>query len=536
MRSKATGKNWLASTASMTVFAGILVFTGRPTDSAPLPERTRSQPVAMFGGGPSRNLVNLLDRNMPTVWNVEKGKEQNVLWSIQLGTKAYGGPIITSGKIFIGTNNGVPRDPKIVGDKGVLMCFEAKTGKFLWQSVHDKLPSGRVNDWPEEGVISKPVVEGDRLYYVSNRGEVICATTDGAGNGKAEIVWRLVMINAFNVFPHNASTCSPLIVGDSLFVVTGNGVDLNHLNIPQPEAPSFLALDKKTGKLLWKSNLPSVRLAEERKRNPEVATKTLVDKGLILMHGQWSNPVYAEPGGKPMVIFPGGDGWLRAFNPRNGDLLWKFDCNPKASFYILGPKATRNDIVATPVIWENKLYVGVGQDPEHLKGVGHLWCVDITKVPANADKDLSPVNDNIDPQAPVNKNSGLVWHYGGENRAKKSRPYYFGRTISTCAVHEGLIYATEYDGWVHCLDARTGAKYWDHNMDADTWCSPYWVDGKVYIGNEIGEILIFEHGKLKRLLNTIDMNCLIREPVVASDGVLYVVTENPCRLYALRDR
>src|SRR5204862_3886901 len=142
----------------------------------------------------------------------------------------------------------------------------------------------------------------------------------------------------------------------------------------------------------------------------------------VLMHGQWSNPVYAETDGKAMIIFPGGDGWMYAFDPAKGDLLWKFDCNPKSSFYVLGPKATRNDFVSTPVIWENKLYIGVGQDPEHKKSVGHLWCIDITRKPKNKDKDLSPYSPpkdetfgKFDPKDPRNKDSGLVWHYGGQN-------------------------------------------------------------------------------------------------------------------------
>ena len=95
-------------------------------------------------------------------------------------------------------------------------------------------------------------------------------------------------------------------------------------------------------------------------------------------------------------------------------MLWKFDCNPKGTKYKLGSGATRNDFVSTPVVWENKLYIGVGQDPEHKKGIGHLWCIDITKTPKNKDKDLTPVNNNFDPKAAVNKDSGLVWHYGGK--------------------------------------------------------------------------------------------------------------------------
>jgi outer membrane protein assembly factor BamB len=265
------------------------------------------------------------------------------------------------------------------------------------------------------------------------------------------------------------------------------------------------------------------------------------------MHGQWSNPVYAEPNGKPQIIFPGGDGWIRAFHPGTGELIWRFDCNPKDSFYKLGADCTRNDFVSTPVVWENKLYIGVGQDPEHRKGVGNLWCIEITKTPANKDKDLSPgtkpgekPNDPpitiFDPKDPVNKDSGLVWHYGGMAPEDYDRNYYFGRSLSTCAVHDGLCYAGEYDGILHCIDANTGKQYWEHDMKSDTWSSPYWVDGKVYIGNENGSVLIFEHGKTKKLLQEITMgerSTKVRATPVAVNGTLYIMTENPCKLYAI---
>jgi outer membrane protein assembly factor BamB len=258
------------------------------------------------------------------------------------------------------------------------------------------------------------------------------------------------------------------------------------------------------------------------------------------MHGQWGNPVYAEPkGGAPQVIFPGGDGWLYSFAPRTGDLLWKFDCNPKASVYELGEKGTRSDLVCTPVVWEDKLYIGVGQDPEHKKGVGHLWCIDLTKKPTNKELDLSPVNDNFDPKAEVNKDSGFIWHYGGflDPLPNKYRKWKFGRTLSTVAINDGLLYTSELDGIVHCLDARTGKPYWTHDMNADTWGSPFWVNGHVYIGNEKGKVLVFKHGKEKKLVNTIDMNCgYIRRTPVVVNGVLYLITENPTHLWAITEK
>jgi outer membrane protein assembly factor BamB len=548
MKSNRVLRRWLSLAATFAVFAtvlGLLAMRGPARDEAGKKDDHRAWPL--FGGSVARDLVNLVDKDIPVSWDVRKGMEKNVKWSVPLGSKAYGGPTVSGGKIFIGTNNNTPRDPSIKGDKGVLMCFRESDGEFLWQAVHDKLPAGRVNDWPEEGICSAAVVEGDRLWYVSNRCEVVCASTEGLGAGNrgvtdekrkgpkdVDIIWRLDMIGKLNVFPHNLATCSPLIVGDVLFVITSNGVDEGHINIPSPAAPSFLAIDKNSGEVLWKDDSPTRLLVEARAAGKEVDIKKLKNSGRILMHGQWSNPVYAEPNGKPMIIFPGGDGWIRGLNPKNGELLWKFDCNPKDSIYVLGPEATRNDFVSTPVVWDNKLYIGVGQDPEHKKGVGHLWCIDIAKEPKNSDKDLSPVKDNFDPKAPENKDSGLVWHYGGvAPESDQEREWVFGRTMSTCSVHDGLCYEAEFDGWIHCLDAKTGERYWRHPLGADTWSSPYWVDGKVFIGNENGKVLIFEHGKEKKIVGEVQMPGKVRATPIVVNGVMYMTTENPCRLWAI---
>src|SRR5262249_24848084 len=386
----------------------------------------------------------------------------NILWVQDLGSKAYGGPVVADGKIFVGTNNEKPRDPQVKGDKGIIMCFEEKTGKFLWQRVHDKLPSKQVQDWPKEGICSTCAVEGNRIYYVSNDCKLNCATTDG------KTVWALDMIKELGVFPHNLSTSSPLVAGDLVFAVTSNGVNEDHITIPAPGAPSFVAVNKNTGRVVWDNNDPTRRLLDAKKGNakvPQNLIKALVDKGELLMHGQWSSPVYAEVKGKGQIIFPGGDGWLRSFDATTGKEIWRFDCNPKSAKYQLGGKGTRNDFISTPVVHDNKVYIGVGQDPEHDEGIGHFWCIDITKTgdvsPRTVkDKDGKEV-EVLDPKDPVNKDSGLVWHYGEPSKKewKKGRNYVFGRTLSTAAVHDGLVYIAELAGYLHCLDANTGEQY-----------------------------------------------------------------------------
>src|SRR6266436_6058086 len=134
----------------------------------------------MWGGTPDRNMVSSM-KGLPLTWDVKAKK--NVKWVADLGSQSYGNPVVAGGMVFVGTNNEGMRDPKQPGDRGVLMAFKEDTGEFLWQQTHEKLTSGRANDWPYQGVASSPIVEGNRLYYVSNRGVVWCLDINGFANG-----------------------------------------------------------------------------------------------------------------------------------------------------------------------------------------------------------------------------------------------------------------------------------------------------------------------------------------------------------------
>jgi outer membrane protein assembly factor BamB len=501
---------------------GLAASTSPATVEAPAAEKPADKGVAgpgdapMFGGTPQRNLVNTTDKNILTDFDVQPKTEKNVKWKAQLGTYAFGGPVIAGGRVFVGTNNNHPRDPKITGDKGVVMCFDEKTGDLLWQIVHDKLENGAI-DPPDQGVASTPAVDGDRLYYVSNRCELVCADVKGDPEAKkGKILWSLDMIKELKVYPGGINgglaNCSPVVVDDLVYVVTSNGVD-GQKGPPEPKAPSFLAVDKNTGRTAWKSALP----------------------GANILDGQWGNPAVAEVGGKKQVIFPGGDGWLYAFEAKSGDLLWKFDCNPKDTKY-KSPPGTRNYLVATPVVADGKVYVGVGREPEEgVGGPGHLWCIDPAKTPKNKDKDLSPVDNNFDPKSVVNKDSGLVWHFGGEIMPKPAageREYHFGRTLSTVAVHDGLVYAADFDGFFYCLDAATGKKLWDHDMSGEVWASPYYVDGKVFMGVSNGDLFVFSAGKDKKEPTKIETGQHVYVPLVAAHGALFINTGE--WLYAIK--
>ena len=557
-----------------------LALTGdRPAgaDEPAVKVKGADQPVAvrppgghtMFGGTPNRNFVDLASKfSAVQLMAVKDGdkvvKEADAVikWHAELGSRAYGGPIVVGGKVFVGTNNERPRNPRDTVknsdgdvepvDKGVLMCFEVATGKFLWQAVHDKLPGGQVVDWPKEGLCSTPVVEGNRIYYVSNRCAVVCADVNGFADGNQgvqtekyqtptdeDVIWEFDMIGSLGVFPHNMSACSPLLVGDVLFITTANGVDEGHINIPAPQAPSFLALDKNTGKVLWKRN----------------------DPGRKIMHGQWSNPTYGEINGIRQVIFPAGDGYLYGLKPETGDVIWKCDCNPKEAKYELGGTGTRSDFIGTPVVYDNKVYIGLGQDPEHFTGVSHFWCLDPSK-----GGDISPEVGEWEKPGKPNPNSGVVWHYGGQDTRKfVPRDFTFGRTMSTPTIVDDVLYITELQGFIHCLDAKTGKKFWQYDLKGAMWGSTIYVDGKIYVATESGELYVFKHDKKPQVIDEIDVpdavdrkdfnaklkakrkqveqayllgksefDAPIRSTPVVTNGVMYVMTEKT--LYALEPK
>ncbi len=423
----------------------------------------------MWGGTPDRNMVSNM-KGLPTRWDVQK--KINVKWVAALGSQTYGNPVVANGLVYAGTNNEALRNPKEPGDRGVLMAFRESDGEFLWQSTHEKLSAGRANDWPYQGVCSSPLVENGRLYYTSNRSEIVCLD---AKTGKP--VWKFDMIEELGNYPHNMSNSSPVSYGDLVYVSTANGQDESHVHIPSPRAPSIIALNKNTGKLVWEDNSVGERI----------------------LHGQWSTPTVGKIGDVVQVVHGQGDGWVRGYEALTGKKLWEFDTNPKDSVW----QKTRNELIATPVIHEEKVYIANGQDPEHGEGVGHLYCLDPTK------------------RGDITE-SGRVWHYD------KIR-----RSISTAAIHDGLIYYPDFSGFLHCLDAKTGKVYWVHDMLAAVWGSCLVADGKVYLGDEDGDVEVLQEGKEKKVLAQMNMGSSVYATPVPANGVLFISSRN--QLFALAE-
>jgi len=495
-----------------------------------------------WGGTPGRNMYSPA-KGLPGHFSAEKnatvkfkgdGTEvdpanlKQLKWVAKLGSQSYGNATVSNGRVFVGTNNEVPRDNRHAGDRSILMCFDEQSGELLWQLVVPKLASGKVNDWENLGLLTSPTIEGDRVYIVTSRCEVMCLDVKGLANGNdgpfkdeakyavkdvllergkpterpappiepgpkdADIIWVYNMMDDLGVFPHNASNCSVLLVGDLLYACTSNGQDWTHSNIPSPNAPSFVALNKHTGELAGE---------DDAKIGPRI------------YHGQWSSPSTGTVNGKQHVYFGGGDGFLYAFDNepvKDGDTSWLkkywwFDCNPpeykvgKDGKPIKYPAAEGpSEINSTPVFYKDRVYVATGQDPEHGEGVGRLLCIDATKT-----GDVT--------------SSALLWDYKGIHRS-----------ISTVSIDPdtGLLFVGDFSGYIHCLDAETGKLYWTHDMKAHMWGSTLVADGKVYCGDEDGDLVVFEAGKEKKILSEMNLGSPIYSTPVVANGALYIASNS----------
>lgn len=534
-------------------------------------ELTKDWP--MWGGDPARNNVPV-GNNIPTEWEVgefdpetgewDSSTSKNIKWVARLGSQSYGNAVVAGDQIYVGTNNGaghLERYPADV-DLGVLLAFDRETGELRWQHSSEKLKTGRVHDWPEQGICCAPYVEGDRLWFVTSRGEVRCLDVEGfrdgendgpyqeepvEGENEADVVWSLNFMAApYYVSQHNMCSCSITGVGDVIFVNTSNGLDESHINLPSPQAPSFMAVDKNTGEVLWTDDSPATNI----------------------LHGQWSSPTYGVINGQEQVIFGGGDGWVYSFDPRgdgngNSKLLWKFDANPKESEWILGGRGTRNNIIATPVIYDGLVYVAVGQDPEHQEGIGHLWCIDPNKR-GNVSPELA--FNSADPNKEIehkrikavekdegdfvrpNPNSAAVWHYSEQDSNGDGEIDYeetMHRSCGTVAIKDDILYIADFSGLLHCLNAKTGERYWVYDMLAQCWGSPLIVDGKVYIGDEDGQVAIFRHssdpnvamvddgGEMLPYYGEIEMNNSVYSTPIVANNILYIA--NRTHLFAIEE-
>jgi len=473
-----------------------------------------------WGQNFSRNMVSD-ERRLPDSINPATGK--SLKWKARLGSETHSTPVIAAGKVLIGTNNDEPRDSRRQGDLSVLMCLDEKDGHLLWQLVVPKLTNSIFWDYPKAGICSPATVEGERVYVVSNRGEVLCLDLNGLANGNdgpfvdevhhavpvgdapleltktdADIIWVFDIIKECGVRQHDQAYGSVLIDGPFLYVNTSNGVDDSHKQIHAPDAPSLIVLEKATGRLVARDN--------ER-------------IGPRIFHSTWSPPTLGKAGSEARIFFAGGDGVLYGFEPLRtlpppGEVVplkrvWRFDCDPTAPKeqvhkYNSNRREGPSNIKSTPVFSDGRLFVTVGGDLWWGKNKAWLQCIDAEGTGDTTGK-------------------SLVWSIPLDKHS-----------LSTPSVADDLVFVADCGRKVYCVEARTGKVCWVQETNGEIWSSTLVADGKVYVGTCRGDLWVMAATREKKVLETVDFDSPIHGSPVAANGVLYVTTMH--WLYAFQEQ
>ena len=474
-----------------------------------------------WGHAWDRNLVSA-ERGLPVTFDPAGGR--NVKWTAELGTETYSTPIIAGGRVYIGTNNEHPRDPRRSGDRGVLLCLDERDGHLLWQFAVPKRELDPYYDWPKTGMSSPVTVEGNRVYQVNNRGEVVCLDARGMANGNdgpyreeaayltlkteaaagnlvppgpldADMLWTFDMTREVGIWSHDGAHSSILIDGDFLYINTGTGVDNTHRVIRTPDAPSLVVLNKHTGRLVAR---------DQEHIAPNI------------FHCTWSSPSLAMISGNRTLVFAAGNGWIYGFDPvkaapGSGQPLalvkrWQFEFDTQhppgdIHSFLSNRREGPSNIYGMPVIHEGRILVAGGGDWFWGKNEAWLKC--------------------FQPDA----KGGF-----GTNSLRWSLP--IGRhTMATPAVHDGRVYVTDSQYNLHCVDAATGTSLWTHDLGAEIWASALVADGKVYVGTRRGGFWTFRDSREKEVLGHVDLPSPICSTTTAANGTLFVATMT--RIYAV---
>ena len=149
-----------------------------------------------WGGRNARNFVSE-ETHLPTLFQPDRSvvtnsvttpiPAVNLKWSAPLGSQCYVTPAISQGKILIGANDGLVVTSRFTKSQGsVLDCLDEATGKRLWRLVIPRLfTKNRLFNYDDMnlGLCSSPTVEGNRVYIVGSRGDVLCLDINGQADG-----------------------------------------------------------------------------------------------------------------------------------------------------------------------------------------------------------------------------------------------------------------------------------------------------------------------------------------------------------------
>jgi len=390
------------------------------------------------------------ETNLPVEWS----QTQNVKWRVELPEAGNSTPIVWGDRVFL---------TQAIGNQRTLMCFNRNDGKVLWQSgvtAREKDPTHPTNPYCS----ASPVTDGERVIVSFASEGLFCYDFDG------KEIWHRTDLGRQVHIWGNAS--SPVIHGDLCFLNFGPG-----------ETTYLLAVEKKTGKTVWKNDEDT---GYNKPQTPDPVSGKTDNPQFI---GSWTTPVITKIDGKDQLLMS----WprhLAAYDPATGKELWT--CSGL------------NPLVYTSPIYGDGVVVSMGGYGGPAIGVR-----------AGGSGDITATN--------------RLW----QNMRSPQR-------IGSGVVKDGHVYIHNDPGTVMCIDVKTGTPLWSERMKptggtGQNWSSVMLAGDKCYTITQGGDCFVF---KADPKFELISVNSLGGErsnsSIVPSNGELFIRTHKALYCIAVK--
>ncbi len=384
------------------------------------------------------------EKNLPVKWSAS----ENVRWKVDLPEPGNSTPIVVAGKVFL---------TQAVDDERTLMCFDRRDGRLLWQkgvTTSAEEITHKTNPYCSPS----PVSDGERVIASFASDGLFCYDLEGRE------LWRRTDLGR-QVHIWGAGT-SPAIYGELCFLNFGPG-----------ETTYLLAVNKRTGKTVWKHD------EDTGYGEPPTADVRGGKGGNATYIGSWSTPVLAQIEGKDQLLLS----WprrLAAYDPASGKELWTCDgLNPL--------------VYTSPLVSPERVVVAMGGFGGMALAVKPAGSGDITR--------------------------RRLWH----DPKTKQR-------IGSGVIHEGHVYIHNDPGVAECFDLASGELVWEERLPAtvatgQNWSSVMLADGLCYTITQGGDCFVFKASPKFEVVAVNPLGERSNSSIVPSDGELFIRTHKALR-------
>ena len=375
-----------------------------------------------------------VSKNAPISWS----ETSNIVWKTEIRGVAWSSPVVYGDQVW--TSSATQN-----GEELFAVCTDFNSGKIRKEVMLFKPDSVQHIHPTNSYATPTPCIEADFVYVHFGTYGTACVNTR-----TFEIVWTRTDLNC----DHMQGAASSPIIYKNLLILHIEGTDVQYL----------IALDKHTGKTVWKTNRP----------------REFYDNIEPVSRKAYCTPIVVNVKGKDQLISNGSQLAI-AYEPETGEEIWRV-------FY--GEDST----VAMPLTYNGMVYVNSGWmlPKDGSPFYARLLAVDPT---GTGDVTKTRVPWEVDVDVPQ---------------------------ISTPVIVDSLIYMVHERGTVTCLNAKTGAVVWKEKLKDQFNASVLYASGNIYLFSVKAKTYVIKPGLTFQLVAENQLEGQVKAtPAIVRDNIIF---------------